>query len=313
MQIGTYISKFISSEMSGNIIDLCPVGALTSKPYAFTARPWELKSTESIDVLDAVGSAIRVDSRGLEVMRILPRLNDDVNEEWISDKTRFAFDGLKRQRLTTPLRKVGNDFVAVTWKEALDLVQSEIKKCTNPKTDLAAIVGDLADTESMVLLRDLIHRLGGTQLSLDDSASTVNMDFRSNYVFNSTINGIEEADALLIVGCDPRTEAAVLNSRIRKGFLDGLEIGVVGDVQGQKMIWDYEHLGINLKEAMGNEWLNKFKSAKRPMVIVGSRVLEIENGNSVLKELSKFLLGVKALVTEEWNGFNVLQKVNITF
>ena len=231
MQIGTYIERNINSEMSGNIIDLCPVGALTSKPYAFRARPWELKRTETIDVLDAVGSNIRVDTRGIEVMRVLPRLNDDVNEEWISDKTRFACDGLKTQRLTTPLIRNGDKFETATWDEALSTIAAAYSKINPQNGELKAIAGALVDAESLVSLKDLVNKLGSENVTTDvkQSVNAHGFDIRSNYIFNSTIDGIEDADQILLVGTNPRFEAAVLNTRIRKVWLrSNLEISSVG-------------------------------------------------------------------------------------
>lgn len=231
MQIGTYIERNINSEMSGNIIDLCPVGALTSKPYAFRARPWELKRTETIDVLDAIGSNVRVDTRGIEVMRVLPRLNDDVNEEWISDKTRFACDGLKTQRLTTPLIRNGDKFETATWDEALSTIASAYAKIQPKDGELKAIAGALTDAESLVALKDLANKLGSENVTTDvkQAVNAHGFDIRSNYIFNSTIDGIEDADQILLVGTNPRFEAAVLNSRIRKVWLrSNLEISSVG-------------------------------------------------------------------------------------
>ena len=223
MQIGTYVEKTMNSELSGNIVDLCPVGALTSKPYAYNARPWELKNTESIDVMDAIGSNIRIDSRGVQVMRIQPKTNDDVNEEWINDKTRYSYDGLKFQRLTTPLVKQGDRFVAATWEEALTVIAEGLKTSGATGNEIQAVAGHLADTESLVSLKDLMNRLDSDNLILDQTNGHLppvhGVDVRSNYLFNATISGIEEADAILLVGTNPRHEAAVLNSRIRKSWL----------------------------------------------------------------------------------------------
>ncbi|KAJ1562753.1 hypothetical protein HK405_008345, partial [Cladochytrium tenue] len=243
MQIGTYIQKTLNTEMSGNVIDLCPVGALTSKPYAFNARPWELKRTESIDVTDAIGSNIRIDSRGVEVMRILPRLNDDINSEWISDKTRFSYDGLKRQRLTVPLVRQGDSFVEVSWPEALETIAAALKEASGD--EIRAIAGQLADAESLVVLKDLLNKLGSENLTLDggnmDRLPVATTDFRSNYILNSTINGVETADAILLVGTNPRHEAAILNTRIRKAFLNGTDIGYVGPKVS--LNYDADHIG----------------------------------------------------------------------
>jgi NADH dehydrogenase (ubiquinone) Fe-S protein 1 len=320
MQIGMYVEKTMDSELSGNIIDLCPVGALTSKPYAFHARPWELKNTESIDVMDAVGSNIRVDSRGVRVMRIQPRTNDDVNEEWINDKTRYAYDGLACQRLTTPLVKQGDRFVAATWEEALSAVAQGLTKTGARGDEIQAIAGHLADTESLVALKDLINRLGSDNLATDQagggsSVSPVHgVDVRANYLFNSTIPGIEQADVILLVGTNPRHEAAVLNSRIRKSWLHtGLEVGFVGERVDTTYGCDY--LGRDAKAVQDfvagkGEFAAKFKAAKRPLIVVGSAVSEHPDGGAVYHLLANYVQQNKdRLVTPEWNGFSVLQRV----
>ncbi|ORY86759.1 NADH-ubiquinone oxidoreductase 75 kDa subunit [Leucosporidium creatinivorum] len=317
MQIGTYIEKTLNSEMSGNIIDLCPVGALTSKPYAFEARPWELKKTESVDVLDAVGSNIRIDSRGLVVMRIQPRLNEDINEEWISDKTRFACDGLKTQRLTTPLVREGDRFVPATWPQALAAVKAGLATSGASGNEIQAIAGSLADSESLVALKDLINRLGSDNTTLDgplgEYAPAHGVDFRENYSFNSTIAGAEEADRLVLIGTNPRHEAAILNARLRKAYLaGGLDVAVVGERFDST--FGYDHLGEDLKAVKelfkkGSKWAEELKSAKRPMVVVGSAIAEHEQGAEVLEEVARFVEENKGtFVTEEWNGYNVLQR-----
>lgn len=318
MQIGMYIEKTMDSELSGNIIDLCPVGALTSKPYAFTSRPWELKNTESVDVHDAVGSNIRIDSRGVQVMRIQPRTNDDVNEEWISDKTRYSYDGLRFQRLTHPLIKSGDRFVSATWEQALEAVAEGLARSGAKDDEIQAVAGHLADTESLVALKDLTNRLGSDNLTTDQvggSTSPVHgVDIRSNYLFNSTIPGVEEADVILLVGTNPRHEAAVLNSRIRKSWLHtGLEVGLIGE--RADTTYGYDYLGADAKalsdfiEGKG-EFAKKFAKAKKPLIIVGSAVAEHKDGKAVFNQLSRYVEKNKhALVTPEWNGFNVLQRV----
>lgn len=312
MQIGTYLQKNLNSELSGNIIDLCPVGALTSKPYAFRARPWELKKTESIDVLDALGSNIRVDSRGVEVMRVLPRLNDDINEEWISDKTRFAVDGLKTQRLTTPLIKVGNSFETATWNDALGTIADAFKSLNVSGNEFKGVSGDLVEVESLVALKDLANSLGSENLTTDASnlPPTHGVDIRSNYLFNSTITGIEEADVILLVGTNPRHEAAVLNARIRKQFLRSkLEIGLVGE-NFDSTFW-VNHLGDNhtaLAEALKGEFGSKLAAAKRPLIIVGSSVSENSDSGAFFKTIGNFVTKHENFITPEWNGYNVLQK-----
>ncbi|KAF8179877.1 Ndufs1 [Pholiota molesta] len=302
MQIGTYVEKTMDSEMSGNIVDLCPVGALTSKPYAFHARPWELKNTESIDVMDAVGSNIRIDSRGVQVMRIQPKTNDDVNEEWISDKTRYAYDGLRFQRLTTPLVKQGDRFVAATWEDALAAVSEGLAASGAKDDEIQAIAGHLADTETMVALKDLFNRLGSDNLALDQPGGNQppihGVDVRSNYLFNATIPGVETADAILLVGTNPRHEAAVMNSRIRKSWLHTpVEIALIGE--RADTAYGYEYLGDQAK-ALSDF---KFKKAKHPLIIVGSALAEHPDGKAMYNDLAK------SAGTPTWNGFSVLQRV----
>lgn len=320
MQIGTYIEKTLNSEMSGNIIDLCPVGALTSKPYAFEARPWELKNTESIDVLDAVGSNIRIDSRGLLVMRIQPRLNDEVNEEWINDKTRFAYDGLKVQRLTTPLIRDGDRFVPATWKDALVAIKSGLERTGATANEIQGVAGSLADSESLVALKDLINKLGSDNTVFDTPLGTyptpTGVDFRSNYTFNSTLAGAEEADRLLLIGTNPRHEAAILNARLRKAYLGGaLDIALIGEKFDSTFGYDY--LGGDLKAVTelftgSGKWAKELQGAKKPMVIVGSGVVEHKDGPAILELVAKFVeKNQKTFLTEEWTGFNVLQRVSI--
>jgi len=318
MQIGMYVEKTMNSELSGNIVDLCPVGALTSKPYAFKTRPWELKNTESIDVMDALGSNIRIDSRGVQVMRIQPRTNDDVNEEWISDKTRYAYDGLKCQRLTTPLIKRDDRFVPATWEEALAAVSEGLSKSGAKGHEIQAVAGHFADTEALVALKDWVNRLGSDNLTLDQpgghSQPIHGVDVRTNYLFNSTIPGVEEADVILLVGTNPRHEAAVLNSRIRKSWLNsGLEVGSIGE--RADTTYGYDYLGANgtaitdLVAGKG-EFAEKLKNAKKPLIIVGSALVEHPDGAATYNALAKLVEKYKAtLSTPEWNGFSVLQRV----
>ncbi|KIH94957.1 NADH dehydrogenase (ubiquinone) Fe-S protein 1 [Sporothrix brasiliensis 5110] len=315
LQIGTYLEKNLDSELSANVIDLCPVGALTSKPYAFKARPWELKHTESIDVLDGLGSNIRVDSRGLEVMRVLPRLNDDVNEEWINDKSRFAVDGLKTQRLTIPLVRRDGRFEPASWEQALAEINHGFAKAAPKGNEFKAIAGALVDVESLVVLKDLANRLGSDNLALDTPNGSApvahGVDVRSNYIFNSRIAGIEEADAILIVGSNPRHEAAVLNARIRKQWLrSDLEIGVVGEPF--ESTFEFEHLGTDhaaLKKALAGPFGKKLQAAKRPMIIVGSGVTEHADAKGFYELIGGFVeKNAATFLTEEWNGYNVLQR-----
>ena len=315
MQIGTYLERNLDSELSANVIDLCPVGALTSKPYAFRARPWELKHSESIDVLDGLGSNIRVDSRGLEVMRILPRLNDDVNEEWINDKTRFACDGLRTQRLTIPLIRKDDKFQPATWEQALTEIAAAYKDFAPKGNEFKAIAGELIDTEAMVAMKDLANKLGSENLALDQPSGSQpiahGVDVRSNYLFNSKISGVEEVDAMLIIGSNTRLEAAVLNARIRKQWMrSDLEIGVVGEPWDS--IFEFEHLGTDaaaLKKALAGPFGKKLQAAKRPMIIVGSGVTDHADANAIYEMVGAFVEKNAAnFLTEEWNGYNVLQR-----
>ncbi|CUS11504.1 unnamed protein product [Tuber aestivum] len=315
MQIGTYLEKNLDSELSGNVIDLCPVGALTSKPYAFRARPWELKPVESVDVLDALGSAIRVDARGMEVMRVIPRLNDDINEEWINDKTRFACDGLKTQRLTMPLVRRDDKFIPATWEQALGEVASAFRKLQPKGDEVKAIAGHLAEVESLVALKDVVNRLGSENLALDQPLGNQppahGIDIRTNYLFNSKIYGVEEADAILLVGTNPRHEAAVLNARIRKQWLrSDLEVGLVGE--NFDSTFKINHLGQNvasLKNALAGEFGQKLLNAKKPMVIVGSGVTEHTDGKAFYKIIGQFVdKNADKIITPEWNGYNILQR-----
>ncbi|GAA6007247.1 hypothetical protein JCM10207_001558 [Rhodosporidiobolus poonsookiae] len=318
MQIGTYIEKTLNSEMSGNVIDLCPVGALTSKPYAFEARPWELKKTESVDVMDAVGSNIRIDSRGLLVMRIEPRLNDNINEEWISDKTRFAYDGLKTQRLNTPLVRVGDRFQAATWPQALEAIKSGLASSGAKGDEIQAVAGHFADAESLVALKDLTNRLGSDNTTTDAALGSVapahGVDFRSTYTFGSEIAGVEYADRVLLIGTNPRHEAATLNARLRKTWLrNETDLALIGEEFDST--FGYDHLGADLqavKDVLAGKtgnWAQQLKDAKRPMIVVGSAVAEHEDGAKVFAEVAKFVEANKAkFVTDEWVGYNVLQR-----
>lgn len=319
LQIGMYVEKAMDSEMSGNIIDLCPVGALTSKPYAFQSRPWELKKTESVDVLDAVGSNIRVDSRGVQVMRIQPKINDDVNEEWINDKTRYAYDGLKYQRLTTPLVREGDRFVPASWESAMETVRHGLLNSGARGDEIKAVAGALADTEALTALKDLMNRLGSENLALDqslgDAPPLTGVDVRSNYLFNTGIDQVEHADAVLLIGTNPRHEAAIINTRFRKSYLrSGAEFALIGEKFDS--VFEYEHLGTSPKEVgdfLGGKGKGSFaqiwKDAKKPMIIVGSAVTERADGAEVLKAVSKHVTShADKFLTPEWNGFSVLQR-----
>lgn len=315
IQIGTYLEKNLDSELSGNVIDLCPVGALTSKPYAFRARPWELKKTESIDVHDALGSNVRIDARGLEVMRVVPRLNDDVNEEWINDKSRFACDGLKTQRLTLPLIRREGRFEAADWEQALTEIAQGWEKKAPKGNEFKVVAGELTDVESLVAMKELANKLGSENLALDQPSGSQpiahGVDVRSNYLFNSRIWGIEEADSILIVGSNPRHEAAVLNARIRKQWMrSDLEIGVVGETWDST--FEFEHLGTDLnalKKALSGTFGKKLSAAKKPMIIVGSGVTDHADAKAFYETIGAFVdKNAATFLTEEWNGYNVLQR-----
>ncbi|KAF2861254.1 NADH-quinone oxidoreductase [Piedraia hortae CBS 480.64] len=314
MQIGTYLETALDTELSGNVIDLCPVGALTSKPYAFKARPWELQHCETVDVMDALGSNIRVDTRGMQVLRVLPRLNDDVNEEWINDKSRFACDGLNTQRLTTPLIRQGGQFHPATWEQVLVEIGSKFKEIAPKGDEVQFVAGHLVDTETLVVAKDFANKLGSENLGLDQprGAEPVahGIDIRSNYAFNSTIAGVEDADVILLVGTNPRWEAALLNARIRKQWLaSDLEVGLIGE--DFDSTFDYQNLGSNasdLKSALSGSFGKKLASAERPMIIVGSSAAEHDDAAAVYETVGDFVANNKNMVTPEWNGFNVLQR-----
>ena len=308
-EITSYLEKAVDSELSGNVIDLCPVGALTSKPYAFVARPWELKKTETIDVMDALGSNIRVDARGSEVMRVLPRLNEDVNEEWISDKTRFACDGLRRQRLDRPYVRKGGKLQPASWDEAFAAIKAKVDGLEGSK--IAAIAGDQADCEAMVSLKALMSNLGAANIDCRQDGSRIDPSVRAGYIFNSSIAGIENADALLLVGTNPRVEAAVLNARIRKRYLMGkFPIGVIGEAADLR--YEYEHLGTgpeDLKAVLDpkSNFGKVLKEANRPMIIVGQGALDREDGAAV-HALTRDIAETYDMIDKSsgWNGYNVL-------
>ena len=307
MEITTYLEKSLASELSANVVDLCPVGALTSRPYAFTSRSWELTKTESIDVMDAVGSNIRIDSRGAQVMRVLPRLNEDLNEEWISDKTRYAIDGLRRQRLDRPYAR-GRDgkLHPISWDEALKAVSVKIRKAKASK--IAAIAGNLVDAESMFALKTLMARLGSPHLDCRQDGAKIG-GARPGYLFNSTIAGIDDADALLIIGSNPRLEAAVLNARIRRNWLSTkMPIGLIG--QKADLTYDLNFLGEDpelLDEILSgrHKFALKLKRARRPMIIIGMGALARRDGSAILGK-AREIAEIYGVINGDWNGFNIL-------
>ncbi|MGB1901035.1 MAG: NADH-quinone oxidoreductase subunit NuoG, partial [Candidatus Puniceispirillaceae bacterium] len=280
MEITTYLEKTLASELSANVIDLCPVGALTSRPYAFAARPWELNKVETIDVMDALGSNIRVDARGAQVMRVLPRLNEDINEEWISDKTRYAIDGLRRQRLDKPYAR-GRDgrLHPVSWDEALKSLATALRKA-KPNA-IGAIAGNQADAESLYALKSLMTRLGSPNLDCRQDGAKIGGN-RAGYLFNSTIAGIDDADALLIIGSNPRIEAAVLNARIRRNWLSSrMPVAVVGPKVDLTYHADFLGQDPTILGALvdgSHKFAAKLKKAKRPMIIIGMGALARADG-----------------------------------
>ncbi|VAW04566.1 NADH-ubiquinone oxidoreductase chain G, partial [hydrothermal vent metagenome] len=302
MEITTYLEQPFASELSGNVVDLCPVGALTNKPYAFAARPWELKSTETIDVHDAMGSSIRADARGREVMRFLPRLHEDVNEEWISDKTRHAVDGLKYNRLDTPYVRRDGKLQPASWDEAFAAITDNVKG-----KKIAALVGDLCDLESMYALKGLMAALGSDVVDCRQDGAKYGGKHRVGYLFNSGIAGIDEADACLLVGTNPRKEAAVLNIRLR--YLSGRgPIASMGEVE--KLTYPVEHLGNRVKAledilAGKGDFAKALKTAKKPMIILGSGAVGHKDGTAILK-LAHDIADKYGMVSDDWNGFNVL-------
>ncbi len=299
MEITTYLEHAMSSELQSNVVDLCPVGALTSKPYAFSARPWELTKTQSIDVMDGLGSAIRIDTRGREVMRILPRRNDEVNEEWISDKTRHVVDGLRTQRLDQPYIRVNGRLKPATWKEAFAIIANKVKAARAER--IGALAGQLAAVEDMFALKALMAALGSNNIDARYPGSPLHPKFgRASYLFNSTIAGIEQADAIILIGTNPRREAAVLNARIRKRYLKGnVLIGVVGEKAD--LTYKYNYLGAG-PESLAQPDIGK---AEKPMFIIGQGALNRPDGAAVLAMAAK-AAGSLGVVKDGWNGFNVL-------
>ncbi len=308
MEIGTYVEKTLTSELSGNIVDLCPVGALTSRPYQFAARPWELTKTETIDVLDAVGSNIRVDSRGEAVLRVLPRVNEDINEEWISDKTRHACDGLRVQRLDRPYVR-GNDgkLKEASWDEALSVVAAKMN--TLKASEMAALSGNLACAESVMALKDILDNLKINSRDCRQDGAMFDTSSRSNYLFNTTIAGIEQADVILLIGANPRTEAALVNARIRKTYLKGgLKVYNIGSENNLNYpVYSFGSDPRVLSDIiLGTHPLaGILAEAKNPMIIVGTAAIARSDGEAVFAA-AKVIAKKYGVVKEGWNGFNVL-------
>ncbi|MQM03656.1 hypothetical protein Taro_036446 [Colocasia esculenta] len=307
-EIGTYVEKLMTSELSGNVIDICPVGALTSKPFAFKARNWELKGTETIDVTDAVGSNIRIDSRGPEVMRIVPRLNEDINEEWISDKTRFFYDGLKRQRLNDPMiRGPDGRFKSVSWRDALAVV-AEVAHQVKPE-EIVGIAGQLSDAESMMALKDFLNRMGSNNVLCEGNSLNTQADLRSSFIFNTTISGLEQADLFLIIGSQPRVEAPMVNARIRKTVrATQAKVAYIGP--RADFNYDHQHLGTGPKTLLEiaegrHPFCSTLASAKNPVIIVGAGLFEREDKDAIVSVVETIAKHGN-VVRSDWNGLNVL-------
>ena len=307
MEITTYLEKAMESELSANVIDLCPVGALTSKPYAFEARPWELKKTESIDVMDSVGSNIRVDTYNWEVKRILPRLNNEINEEWISDKTRYSCDGLLKQRLDSPYIKKENRLQKSTWDEAIELIINKIK-ATNAD-EIGGHIGDMVNLENALAFKKFFKILNSNNLEFREKKFYINSSEKMNYLFNSSIRGIEESDLILLIGTNPRYEATMVNARIRKAFAQKktsiFSIGNPGD-----LTYDYTILGNksdDIKKILNkeSEFSKKLLTSKKPIIIIGESVLELKSGKYIFEEIKNFLKN-NNFIKKDWNALNFL-------
>jgi len=307
MEITTYLEKSMESELSANVIDLCPVGALTSKPYAFEARPWELKKTESIDVMDAVGSNIRIDTYGWEVKRILPRLNNEINEEWISDKTRYACDGLSKQRLDTPYIKKDGKLIKSNWDEALEIVSEKIKNTRSEK--IAGHIGDMTSLENIFSFKNFLKILKIENFEFREKEMYLNSFEKINYLFNSSIQSIEDSDLILLIGCNPRHEATMVNARIRKTYVQKkvpiYSIGDPGD-----LTYKYSVIGDttdSLKEIIDgqNNFFKKILSSKKPLIIIGESALELKSGAYIFEEVKDFLKK-NNFINENWNALNIL-------
>jgi NADH-quinone oxidoreductase subunit G len=307
MEVGTYVEKALSSELSGNLIDICPVGALTSKPYSFVARPWELTKTDSVDVMDAVGAAIRIDTRGPEVLRILPRLNEDVNEEWLADKSRFALDGLRRRRLDHAWVRRGGALIKASWNDAFSQIKNRVSGLDGRK--IGAIAGDLCDVESMFALRDLMAALGSPNLDCRQGGAALDASRRDFYTFNTTIPGIEEADAVLLIGTNPRVEAPLINARLRKRWLQTQPpialVGEAADLTYPVELLENRPATLGAIAAGTHPFSEVLKAAKRPMLIIGQAALSRPDGSAVLAHAWS-LAASCGMLRPDWHGFNVL-------
>ncbi len=307
MEITTYLEKSMESELSANVIDLCPVGALTSKPYAFEARPWELKKTESIDVMDAVGSNIRVDTYGWEVKRILPRINNEINEEWISDKTRYACDGLLKQRLDTPYIKKDGKLTKTSWDEAIETISKKINSI-DPK-NIGAHVGDMTSLENIFAFKNFLSKIKCENYDFREKNFYINSTDKINYLFNSSIKGIEDADLIFLIGCNPRHEATMVNARIRKAFIKNkTSIYSLGDPGN--LTYKYDVIGNTVQDLKNliegkSSFHKKFLASKKPLVIIGESALEMKSGIFIFEEIKEFLLK-NNFINKNWNALNIL-------
>ena len=308
MQITTYLEKSMESELSANVIDLCPVGALTSKPYVFEARPWELKKTESIDVMDAIGSNIRVDTYGWEVKRILPRINEDINEEWISDKTRYACDGLKNQRIDTPLIKKSNKHEKIEWDEAFKTIVEKIN--TTPPEKIAGLTGDLTNMETLFTVKEFFEKTIKSK-DLESRAENiyVNTKDRKNYLFNTPLKKVEESDLIILIGANPRLEATILNLKIRKAYLKNktkiYSLGNLGELTYPYQV--IENKTDTIKQIIENkhELSNLINNSKKPIIILGQSALKIKSSKFIFNEIKKYLEKNNKL-NDEWYALNIL-------
>jgi NADH-quinone oxidoreductase subunit G len=308
MQITTYLEQSVQSELSGNVIDLCPVGALTSKPYVFEARPWELKKTETIDVMDAVGSNIRVDTYDWEVKRVLPIINEDINEEWISDKTRYACDGLLNQRLDTPYIRYNKKFEKASWDEVYKIIKSKIENTNKDK--ICGFVGDLTNMETSFIFKEFFDRtLNTDRYESRTTQSFIDNSLRENYLFNSTINGIEDTDLILLVGTNPRFEATMVNARIRKAYLKNntkiISLSDVGDLTYPYEVLDGKTQTIRDIFENSNDLSKVIKDSEKPMIIIGESFLNTKSANYLFNIIKKFLIENNKM-SVEWNSFNIL-------
>ena len=310
MQITTYLEQSMQSELSANVVDLCPVGALTSKPYVFEARPWELKKTETIDVMDAVGSNIRVDTYGWEVKRVLPTINEDINEEWISDKTRYACDGLLNQRLDTPFVKYNGKFEKASWNEVFNIIISKFKNTDKEK--ICGISGDLINMETLYIFKEFFNKtLGSNNIESRNEHIYLNPDKRENFLFNSTINGIEESDFILLIGSNPRYEATILNARIRKSYLQNktkiISLNDVGDLTYPYQAFNGEVEDIKNIIEDRHEVSNLIKKAKKPIIIFGQSALKSDSAKYIFESMKSFLIKNNK-ISETWNSLNIISE-----